>query len=190
MKILGIDPGNVETAYCFLDTSLKQPVVGFDKLKNEEVIKIVEESIIDPGLDVVFIEMIASYGMPVGKTVFDTCVFIGELVRLCKEYNQECYLITRNAIKIEICKSMKAKDSNIRQALIDIYGGIEATKKIKCIKCKGKGTFKKAICPLCQGKNSIKIGQLHGMAKDEWSALAVATTGFNKLSRKEINFYI
>lgn len=74
------------------------------------------------------IEMIASYGMAVGKTVFDTCVWIGRFIEAGIYANVTTEYIYRKDEKINICNSMKAKDSNIRQALIDRFG-IVGTKK-------------------------------------------------------------
>ena len=74
--------------------------------------------------DLLVIEMIASYGMPVGKEVFDTCVFIQKAKEVQKAYQY----IYRKDEKMNICNSMKAKDSNIRQALIDRFGPV-GTKK-------------------------------------------------------------
>lgn len=72
--------------------------------------------------------MVASYGMAVGKTVFDTCVWIGRFTELAKLQNIEVEYIYRKEEKINLCKSMKAKDSNIRQSLIDRFGEV-GTKK-------------------------------------------------------------
>jgi hypothetical protein len=115
MIIFAIDPGNEKSAFVLYDTEQKI---------------IIDKRILDNGLllvymrDVVYdelaIEMIASYGMPVGKTVFDTCLWVGRFVQAalpCK-----AHLIYRKDEKMFLCASMKAKDSNIRQALIDLLG--------------------------------------------------------------------
>lgn len=72
--------------------------------------------------DKVIIEMIASYGMPVGKEVFETCVWIGTFKEIALNQDIETEYIYRKDEKMNICHSMKAKDSNIRQALIDRFG--------------------------------------------------------------------
>lgn len=73
----------------------------------------------------IVIEMIASYGMPVGKEVFETCVWIGKFAEASGMKENYIY---RKDEKMNLCHSMKAKDSNIRQALIDRFG-IVGTKK-------------------------------------------------------------
>jgi hypothetical protein len=96
----------------------------------------------------VAIEMIGHYGsgMPAGKDVFNTCVFIGELKEACSQ-GFKAYLIERRFIKLHLRNSARAKDSNIRQALIDRFGA-PGTKK--------------------------SPGRLYGVKADEWAALALA----------------
>jgi len=90
-------------------------------VNNEELL----EYILNSDFDEIVIEMIASYGMPVGKEVFETCVWIGKFVQASNLNEKYIY---RKDEKINICHSMKAKDSNIRQALIDRFGQV-GTKK-------------------------------------------------------------
>ena len=122
MQILAIDPGNKESAYCVIDVDTYKPL-KFGKENNEEIqVK---------ALDLAYnckhlaIEMIASYGMAVGKEVFDTCVWIG---RFIEDFDLEHSYIYRKDEKMNLCHSMRAKDSNIRQALIDRFGDV-GTKK-------------------------------------------------------------
>ncbi len=139
MRILGIDPGNTRTAHAVITDG---KICEYGYAENETAISDIVDAAC--GSDAVVCEMIASYGMAVGKTVFETCVFIGRLL----ERIPDMQLVTRNAVKLAICKSPKANDSNIRQALIDIYGP-QGTKK--------------------------NPGPTFGFAKDKWAALAVAT---------------
>lgn len=74
--------------------------------------------------DLLVIEMIASYGMAVGQTVFETCVWIGRFVEIASFNNIKFEYIYRKDEKMNLCYSMKAKDSNIRQALIDRFGPV------------------------------------------------------------------
>ena len=116
--ILSIDPGNEYSAYSLLDENLKP--VKFGKVLNHDLLIILEELFLIECITDVAIEMIASYGMAVGKTVFDTCVWIGRFYQLISERsNIKPTFIYRKDEKMCICGNMKAKDSNIRQALID-----------------------------------------------------------------------
>lgn len=101
------------------------------------------------------IEMIASYGMAVGKDVFETCVWIGRFIE-CAEPNP-IRRITRGDVKLHICGTKQAKDPNVRQALIDMYPATGGGKTPQI------GTIKQP-------------GPLYGMAGDMWAALAVAVT--------------
>ena len=73
--ILAIDPGNIERAYVLVDQELKP--LEFGKEDNETVREIVQSM----DYNYFVIEMVASYGMPVGADVFDKYL-IGRFVRL------------------------------------------------------------------------------------------------------------
>lgn len=110
--IIGIDPGNTHSAGVVLTSSGE--IRAFTYLPNREFLAWFTEW---SGFTVIC-EMIASYGMPVGESVFETCVFIGELKARCQHMKR----VTRIQVKSALCHSAKANDANVRQALIDIYG--------------------------------------------------------------------
>jgi hypothetical protein len=144
MGILAIDPGDKQSAYVLTDKNLKP--IEFDKIDNGHLLDLLNEGTFDPKCQHLAIEMIASYGMSVGKEVFDTCVWIGRFIEVAdKPYT----LIYRKDVKMNLCNSMKAKDSNIRQALIDRFGEVGTIKN--------KGFF-------------------YGFKADVWAAYAVAVT--------------
>lgn len=76
------------------------------------------------GADVV-IEMIASYGMPVGANVFDTCVNIGRLLSRFPGARR----LTRCEVKLSVCRVTRASDPHVRQAVIDRFGGPAAIRR-------------------------------------------------------------
>lgn len=156
MKILSIDPGNIESAYCVIDSKTYKPL-EFNKIKNE-TLEVGFWNQNQYKIDKLVIEMIASYGMAVGKEVFDTCVWIGRFVELASLQAIEVEYIYRKDEKMNLCHSMKAKDSNIRQALIDRFG-VVGTKK--------------------------NPGWFYGFKKDIWSAYAVGVTYLDKLKESE-----
>lgn len=144
--ILAIDPGNIESAYCLIDSKTYKPI-EFGKIDNTLLLIKLKEL----EYDKLIIEMIASYGMAVGASVFDTCVWIGRFIqaRKCPDFEY----IYRKEEKINLCNSMKAKDSNIRQALIDRFGDVGVKKN---------------------------PGFFYGFKKDIWAAFAVGTTWLDK----------
>ena len=72
MKILAIDPGDKQSAYCFIDSEDLRPL-RFGKEQNAVVLLILQLE----AYDFVVIERLASYGMPVGRNVFETCEWVG-----------------------------------------------------------------------------------------------------------------
>lgn len=155
--ILAIDPGNTESAYVLVEDDLSR-VVEKGKVENFELLDIISRISHEHNFEHIAIEMIASYGMAVGKTVFETCVWIGRFIQSVRnEFGVESNLIYRSEEKMCLCHSMKAKDSNIRQALIDRFGEV-GTKK--------------------------NPGYFYGFKKDIWSAMAVAVTYYEKFLKE------
>ncbi|RXN88219.1 hypothetical protein C7R54_15615 [Achromobacter aloeverae] len=104
----------------------------------------------------VAIEMIASYGMPVGKEVFETCLWIGRFVQAL-ETPEEARLLYRKDVKMHLCGTTKAKDANVRQALLDLFPRTGGGKTPQI------GTKKQP-------------GPLYGVSTHAWPALGVAVT--------------
>lgn len=156
MKILAIDPGNIESAYCVIDSEYYKPL-GFAKMENDRLLGYMQSQ--SAMYDKVIIEMVASYGMAVGKEVFDTCVWIGRFKQKAIENDIPVEYIYRKEEKMNLCNSMKAKDSNIRQALIDRFG-VVGTKK--------------------------NPGWFYGFKKDIWQAYAIGVTYLDKEKNERV----
>lgn len=113
------------------------------------------------------VEMVASYGMAVGREVFETCVWIGRFVERWRIHHGGLphALVYRREVKAHLCHDSRAKDANIRQAILDLYprtgGG-----KIPQIGTKGQP------------------GPLYGVSKDIWAAVGVGLT-HQRISRCE-----
>ena len=151
MKVLAIDPGPVQSAWVLYDG---RAVIAHG-LEDNGKVKLFVRHIKVAGWLTVVIEQIASYGMAVGAEVFETCVWTGMFMEAASE-NAQVQRMPRRDVKLHLCHSAKAKDSNIRQALIDRFGGKDA-----------------AI-----GRKADP-GPLFGVKADEWQALALAVTWFD-----------
>lgn len=147
MRILGIDPGTTESAWVIYDTEAKD-LIDFAIQDNQEV----REAVDLLCYELIVIEMIGSYGMPVGAEVFETCIWIGRFIEAC---GLPWHLLKRGDIKLQLCNSRRAKDANVRQALLDRFPATGGGKTPQV------GTKKQP-------------GPLYGMKSHLWSALAVA----------------
>lgn len=136
--LLAIDPGPTESAYARI---YKGQIIEARKVSNAELLACLLGCSQQYGLT---IEMISSYGMPVGREVFDTCVWIGRFQQACKGPSR---LVYRKTIVSHVCGVATAKDSNVRQAVMDHFGA-PGTKK--------------------------SPGPTYGVTKDCWAALGVA----------------
>lgn len=141
--ILAIDPGTNESGWVVM---VGDAVLASGVTDNETMLRHIREV----GASDCAIEMIASYGMAVGKEVFETCVWIGRFSEAWLGVHGSLpRLVYRQAVKMHLCKSPRAKDANIRQALIDLVGP-QGTKKAP--------------------------GPTYGVRSHAWAALAVAVT--------------
>jgi len=112
--ILAIDPGTTHSALVWWDGERQESAY----LPNEQV----EELLLIPHRCRVVCEMIASYGMSVGAEVFETCYWIGRFSLASKIGGMQFNRLYRKDVKMHLCGSVRAKDVNIRQRLIDLYG--------------------------------------------------------------------
>lgn len=152
--ILAIDPGNIQSAYVLTYDDLRVNDKG--KVENSELLeKIYAAKEIHGDTLHVAIEMVACYGMAVGKEIFDTCVMIGRIVQVLDDLDIPYTYIFRKDEKITLCNSMKAKDANIRQALIDRFAQHDFKN--------GKGT-------------KANPDTFYGFKADIWASMAVAVT--------------
>ena len=160
--ILAVDPGNVESAYVLIGDDRK--IIQYGKVANGTMLEYVRRRFTHGEKpEAVVIEMVASYGMAVGASVFQTCVMIGRLTEAAEHAGFPVDYVYRMEEKMAICHDSKAKDANIRQALIDRFAQHD--------KKNGKGTKKNP-------------DWFYGFAKDEWAAYAVGTTWLDKREGK------
>ena len=148
-KILSIDPGTDQSAFCWYDAKLRVPF-DFGIIGNRDLVLQLRES--RPKF--VVCELIQCQGMPVGKETFETAYFIGRIMESQLSQGNHFFRVYRSDVKLHLCGTMKAKDPNVRQALIDKYGG----------------NTRVAI-----GLKKTP-GPLYGISSHIWSALALAVT--------------
>lgn len=153
MIIFAVDPGTEKSGYVLFDTSEKK-VLESGIVENIQLL----ESSAWYSCDIVCIEMIKSYGMPVGDTTFTTILWIGRIIQIAYQKGMPYKLLYKKIdINPTLCFSNKAKDANIRQAILDLFepNGGGATPQI--------GT-------------KSQPGRLYGVSSHALSALAVALT--------------
>lgn len=145
--IFAIDPGNVFSGWAILNEELRPIESG--KTENETLMKRIRDNDFCAPIDHFVIEMVAHYGtgMPAGKEVFDTCVWIGRFWEMGLQVGfVHMQMIYRREEKMDLCGTMKAKDANISQALRDRFGE--------------RGT-------------KANPGWFYGVKADAWTAIAV-----------------
>lgn len=169
MYICAIDPGNIQSAYVLMGEDLHP--LSFGKQANEIMYMSMMDAIAELGdAEIEYaIEMVASYGMPVGRDVFDTVGWIGALgsrlgvIRFTENGMESESFIYRKDEKMNLCNSMRANDATIKQALIDRFA--------PGVGNHGKGTKKEP-------------GWFYGFKADIWAAYAVGVTYYDKRGRR------
>lgn len=153
MKILGIDTGTTETGWAIYCTSTHS-ITDMGIAENNEMLNIISQK----DYDVASLEMVASYGMAVGKTTFETVYWIGRFAERAEALKKPVKRYYKKLdINPAICFKSNAKDAHIRRAILDMFpkdgGGKE---------------------PSVGTKN--KPGALYGIKSHIYAALAVALT--------------
>lgn len=157
--ILAVDPGTTKTAYVVYDKQTKA-LEEFGKIPNAAFLKKIVEGDFVKRPDYMAIEMMASQGMAVGQSTFETAVWIGRYVQawlVCPANRAKLdpppyEFVYRLDEKMHLCANARAKDPNIRQAIMDRYGS----------------TQEAAV-----GKKHAP-GPLYGVSSDVWAAIAIA----------------
>ena len=147
MIVFAIDPGPEKSAFVQWDG---KAVLDHGHVDNFEM----RQLLIGREYDAAACEMVASYGMSVGASVFNTCLWVGRFTEVSMKDLMLCY---RKDIKMHLCRTMRSKDKDIRQALIELVGE--------------------------QGTKDCK-GPTYGLKSHTWSALAVAVYAKNKLTEE------
>jgi hypothetical protein len=155
--ILAIDPGSSVSgwlAYVPEHRGLGQ-ITNMAIESNEELVNRLRTDTFAIGLTVV-IEWTAPRGMPASAELFETLFWAGRFAEAARASGLPVDRLERAEVKRRLCGQTRAKDANVRQALIDRFGGVD-----------GKAA---AI-----GRKSAP-GPLYGVSSHLWAALAVAVT--------------
>ena len=150
--ILAIDPGTTRSGWVLFDGG---KVLASDVAANERVVQLVTAAP-SRGVQLLAIEKVEAMGMAVGAEVFETVHWAGRFAQAWPQPDA-VLRVTRRAVKLHLCGSMKAKDPNIRQALIDALGE-QGTKRAP--------------------------GPTYGVSTHAWAALAVAVTAMHQLGQQ------
>ena len=149
--LLAIDPGPVTSGVVLIEAN--QILDAIPAVDNEEFILSLHHGYWPVGH--VVIEMIESFGMAVGASTFETCVWIGRFTQALGP--ALVHRVTRREVKLALCNSSRAKDANVRQAVIDRFPATGGGK-------------------VPQIGTKAQPGPLFGVKSHAWSALSVALT--------------
>lgn len=141
MRLLAIDPGSEQTAWVLFEDG---QICDREITDNDEMAMSVFH------VNHVAIEYMRPRGMPTSRQEMDTQFWAG---RFIQEFAARRLVpwtpIYRHDVKLHVCGNARAKDQNIRQAMLDRFGG--------------KGTKRNP-------------GPLFGFKDDLFSALAIGVT--------------
>lgn len=149
MTILAIDPGHTQSAWVLWNG---KRLLDFAKEGNAELLSRIRRRMWREDMpECAVIEQIKSYGMAVGEEIFETCVWTGRFMEACGPDAVD--RLPRLEVKLHLCHDSRARDANIRAALIDRFGGPDSIRK---------------------------HGRLYKVHGDVWAALAVAVTWWDR----------
>jgi hypothetical protein len=148
--ILAVDPGTTESGWVVLESGL---VRDCGVSPNAHVLERIRTlgGYVMTGLHrpvTLAIERFEARGMAIGDESIVTVLWTGRFIQAWHQPD-EVRLVKRSAVKLHLCGTNKAKDPNVRQALIDTLGP-PGTKKAP--------------------------GATYGVSSHAWAALGVAVT--------------
>lgn len=152
VTIVAVDPGPEQSGYCIWQQGR---ILECGVLPNCELSMAVYRDRFPESM--LAMEWIESFGLAVGREVFETVYFCGKLAH---SWGGKVLRVPRRACKIYLCGTMQAKDANIRQALLDKIGP--------------KGT-------------KANPGPTYLVRSHSWSALAVGVTAEAFLQGETLN---
>ena len=155
-RIVGIDPGSTASGVVVYDSAISSPVVYAAKLDNPTLLTALGCRALREDVwlkdHVLVVEFPVPRGMPASRDLFLAVEWVG---RFREAWGDDAAFVKmdRKDVKMSLCGVSSAKDTNIRAAIIDRFGG------------KDRAIGRKATA-----------GPLYGVKADAWAALAVAMT--------------
>jgi hypothetical protein len=159
--ILALDVGTDSSGYCLMGRNNYIPY-EFGKVDNNTLLN----SIVKMWLyDALVYEEFQSYGMAIGKSTITSITWNGRFIQAADERHIPFYPLYRLEEKLNLCGTAKAKDANLRQAMIDRFAKFDFKN--------GKGT---------------KANQdwFYGFSKDAWSAAIIGVTFIDKINKEAV----
>lgn len=165
MIVLALDPGTTETGYTILNEEYKP--LDFGKVNNEVLVSDFVRLHEKHNIDLVVIEQLSSYGNIIGDSVLLTAVWTGRFHQKIVDNHIGQYPIAyvkRKQYVTDLTGNPKAKDSNVRQYLVDRFEPNASNN--------GKGTKKNP-------------SRFYGMSADEWQSTALCVWMMDKILGNE-----
>lgn len=150
--ILAIDPGNIKSGWVIYDG---KRAVHSGVQVNDGMLQMLGRFTRDEACDLA-IEKFEARGMPMGQESIDTMLWTGRFQQAWHTPDR-VLLVYRRTVKVFLCGTSKAKDPNVRRALLDLFPATGGGKTPQI------GT-------------KSQPGPLFGVSTHAWSALAVAVT--------------
>ncbi len=153
--VLAIDPGSDVSSWVLYDATTSMILGCADEVKNLDLVSVIPVTAIRD----VAIEWIESYGVKhIGVHTFATCYWIGRFHQAAEAGGCTVEHIPRREVKRALALSANAKDSDVRQSILERFPATGRNSKGE-------------ITPVGTLKNP---GPLHGIKGHCWAALGVA----------------
>lgn len=118
--VIGVDPGTTQSGIVTLERDGRVGVA--QNIDNNEVMALLANTadIHRPGTTFLAVEWIENMGMQMGQSTIRTVWWVGRFFQVWQPY--PVIEVPRREVKLKICGDSRAKDPNVRAALMGLYG--------------------------------------------------------------------